>query len=159
MRRFLSLYTLALVAVILVAAILRFAGLGHIPAGLYRDEAFYGLDAVSVLRGQHAIYFPANNGREPMFVYLLALSIGVLGRTPFAVRLPAAIISLLTVPVTYLMARELFGKRVGLFSAAVLAVTVWPVHLAHIGYRVGLLPLFAALTVWQAAKGWRVYQS
>ena len=138
----------------LVAAALRFAGLGRFPAGLYRDEAYYGLDAVNVLHGQHAIYFPANNGREPMFIYLLTLSIGLLGRSPFAVRLPAAIISLLTVPATYLMARELFNRRVGLLAAAVLAVTLWPVHLAHVGFRVGLLPLFAALTVWQAARAW-----
>lgn len=53
------------------------------------------------------------------------------------------------------MVRELFGKRAGLLAAAILAVTLWPVHLAHVGYRVGLLPLFAALTVWQAARGWR----
>src|SRR5512139_188743 len=105
---------LALVAVMLVAATLRFVGLGQLPAGLYRDEAFYGLDAVNVLQGQYAIYFPANNGREPMFIYLLALSIGLLGRSPFAVRLPAALISLLTVPATYLMARELFNRQVGL---------------------------------------------
>ena len=147
-----------LISVILIAAILRLAGLGRIPPGLYRDEAFYGLDAVNVLRGQHAIYFPANNGREPMFIYLLAASIGALGRTPFAVRLPAALISLLTVPATFLMARELFGKRVGLLAAAILAVTLWPVHLAHIGYRVGLLPLLAALAVWQAARGARTGQ-
>ena len=158
MQRFNRLHVWVLVLVILVAAVLRFAGLGHIPAGLYRDEAFYGLDAVNVLRGQHAIYFPANNGREPMFVYLLALSIGVLGRSPLAVRLPAALISLLTVPATYLMARELFGKRVGLFSAAVMAVTLWPVHLGHVGFRVGLLPLFVSFTVWHAARGWKLSQ-
>ena len=156
MKRLTDPYLIALAAVLLVAAVLRFAGLGRLPAGLYRDEAFYGLDAVNVLHGQHAIYFPANNGREPMFIYLLALSIGVLGRSPLAVRLPAAIISLLTVPATFLMARELFNKRVGLLAAAALAVTLWPVHLAHIGYRVGLLPLFAALTVWQAARGWKL---
>lgn len=146
---------LALIAIILVAAVLRFAGLGHIPAGLYRDEAFNGLDALNVLRGQHALYFTANNGREPMFIYLVALSVAALGRSPLALRLPAALASLLTVPATFLMARALFGKRVGLLSAAILAVTLWHVHLAHIGLRAVLLPLFAALIVWQAACGWR----
>jgi 4-amino-4-deoxy-L-arabinose transferase-like glycosyltransferase len=159
MQRLSRLEILLLAAVILGAAVLRFAGLGRVPAGLYRDEAFYGLDALNVLRGQHAIYFSANNGREPMFIYLLALSIGALGRSPFAVRLPAALISLLTIPATFLMARELWGRRVGLISAAILTVTLWPVHLAHVGFRVGLLPLFAALTVWQAARGWRTQRT
>lgn len=86
-RQFTRLELWAFLAVILAAAALRFAGLGRTPPGLYRDEAFYGLDAVNVLRGQHALYFPANNGREPMFVYLVALSLDLLGRSPFAVRL------------------------------------------------------------------------
>jgi len=159
MQRLSRLEFLMLAAMILIAAVLRFASLGQVPVGLYRDEAFYGLDALNVLRGQHAIYFAANNGREPMFIYLLALSIGALGRSPFAVRLPAALISLLTVPAAFLMARELWDRRVGLVSAAILAVTLWPVHLAHIGFRVGLLPLFAALTVWQAARGWRTQRT
>jgi 4-amino-4-deoxy-L-arabinose transferase-like glycosyltransferase len=159
MQRLSRLETLMLAAVILIAAVMRFTSLGQVPAGLYRDEAFNGLDALNVLHGQHTIYFAANNGREPMFIYLLALSIGALGRSPFAVRLPAALVSLLTVPATFLMARELWGRRVGLISTAILAVTLWPVHLAHIGFRVGLLPLFAALTAWQAARGWRTQRT
>jgi len=145
----------ALIVIILIAAALRLAGLGHLPPGLYRDEAFNGLDALDVLRGQHALYFPANNGREPMFIYLVALSVGALGRSPLALRLPAALASLLTIPAAFLMARTLWGKRVGLLTAAILAVTLWHVHLAHVGYRATLLPLLMALTVWQAARGWR----
>jgi len=154
-QRLTRLESLALVAIILIAAALRLAGLGQIPPGLYRDEAFNGLDALDVLRGQHALYFSANNGREPMFIYLVALSVGALGRSPLALRLPAALVSLLTIPAAFLMARELFGKRVGLLAAAILAATLWHVHLAHVGYRAVLLPLFMALTVWQAARGWR----
>ncbi len=146
---------LTLVVILAVAAILRFWALGSLPFGLYRDEAFNGLDALNVLRGDFALYFAANNGREPIFIYLIAASVGVLGRTPLAARLPAAFASLLTVPALYLMARELWGRRVGLISAAVLAVTLWPVHLAHVSFRAVLLPLFLALTVWQAARGWQ----
>jgi Dolichyl-phosphate-mannose-protein mannosyltransferase len=154
-RQFSRLQALALIAILLIAAVLRFAGLGRIPAGLYRDEAFNGLDALDVLQGQHTLYFAANNGREPMFIYLVALTVGALGRSPLALRLPAALVSLLTVPATYLMARELFNRRVGLLAAAILTVTLWHVHLAHVGLRPVLLPLFMALVVWQAARGAR----
>lgn len=155
MQRLSRLEALGLVAIILIAAVLRFGGLGHIPAGLYRDEAFNGLDALNVLRGEHTLYFAANNGREPIFIYLVALAVGALGRSPLALRVPAALVSLLTIPATYLMARELFNRRVGLLSAAILAVTLWHVHLAHVGLRPVLLPLFMALIVWQAARGVR----
>lgn len=148
--------SLALAAVILiVAAVLRFGALGSLPPGLYRDEAYNGLDALNILRGDWSLYFAANNGREPLFMYLIAASVGALGRTPLAARLPAALASLLTVPAMYLMASALYTKRIGLISAALLAVTLWPVHLAHVSFRAGLLPLFLALTVWQAARGWQ----
>src|SRR5512136_1237890 len=100
------------VAILLVAAALRLWGLGSLPPGLYRDEAYNGLDALGVLKGDLSLYFAANNGREPAFFYLLAASVGALGRNPLALRLPAAGASLLTVPALYLMARSLWGRRV-----------------------------------------------
>ena len=139
----------------LLAGAFRLPALGSAPPGLYHDEAFYGLDAQSVLAGNWQIYFPANNGREPLFVYLAALSIRLFGSTPFAVRLPAAIVGMLTVPATYWMTRRLWDRRTGLLAAALMAVTLWPVHLGRIGFRVGTLPLVAALGIGSTAGAWR----
>ena len=75
--------------VIAVAAALRFWGLGTTPPGLYHDEAFNGLDALGVLGGERPVFFEANNGREPLFIYLVALSVAVLGRSPGAIRMVA----------------------------------------------------------------------
>ena len=36
------------------------------------------------------LFFPANNGREPLYIYLLSLFVNVLGNNAFALRLPAA---------------------------------------------------------------------
>jgi 4-amino-4-deoxy-L-arabinose transferase-like glycosyltransferase len=141
--------------VLLVATALRLVAAGEIPPGLYHDEAYNGLDALKVLDGDLPLYFAANNGREPMFVYLVALSVGLLGRSPFAVRLAAFAPGLLTVAATYALARALFSRRVGLLSAAVLSVTLWHVHLSRVGFRSVLLPLFITLALWQGALGWR----
>ncbi len=63
---------------LITAATLRFWQLGDIPPGLYRDEAFNGLDALDVINGerdgQSPFYFSANNGREPLYIYLTSLS-------------------------------------------------------------------------------------
>ena len=139
----------AAVAILLVAAALRMVALGQVPPGLYHDEAYYGLDAVDVLHGRLALYFPANNGREPLFIYLVALAVGALGKSPFALRLVSCFVGLLTVAATAAAGRVLFSRRVGLLGAAVLAVTLWHVHLSRVGFRVGTLPLFVALAVWQ----------
>lgn len=148
-------YLWLLVPILLVAAALRLLCIGQVPPGLYHDEAYNGLDALKVLDGEWPLYFSANNGREPMFIYLVALAVGLLGRSPFAVRLTAFAPGLLTVAASYAMAHTLFSRRVGLLSAAVLSVTLWHVHLSRVGFRAVLLPLFIALAVWQGALGWR----
>ena len=68
-------------------AAVRAAAFGRIPPGLYHDEAYNGLDALRVLDGDLSLFFSANNGREPAFIYLIGISVGMLGRSPFAVRL------------------------------------------------------------------------
>jgi len=137
-----------LLATVLVGAAARFYKLGDIPPGLYHDEAFNGLDAARVLEGDWPIFFTANNGREPLFLYGIALALALLGRTPFAVRLAAAILGTMLVPATYLMARALFNERVGLWSAVLIATAPWPVNLSRIGLRAISMPLVTALAVW-----------
>ena len=144
-----------MVVVLLVATVLRLAYFGQVPPGLYHDETQHGLDALELLQGHFPIYFPANNGREPMFIYLVALAVGLLGRSPFALRFFASPIGLLTIAATFAMGRKLFSRRVGLLSAAVLAVMLWHVHLSRVGFRAVLLPLMIALSGWQAAMGIR----
>lgn len=134
-----------------LGAALRLVALGSVPAGLYQDEAFNGLDALRVLLGEHPVYFTANNGREPLYIYLASLSIAGLGRTVTAVRLPAALLGTLTIPATAALGTVLFSRRVGLLAAALVAITFWPLHLSRVAFRAVGLPLFLALAL---AAGW-----
>lgn len=145
--------------ILLLAAALRIPALGQVPPGLYHDEAYYGLDAVDVLRGHLQLYFPANNGREPLFIYLAAGMIDLLGRSPFALRLTSAFVGMLTVAATAAAGRALFSRRVGLLAAAVLSVTLWHVHLSRVGFRAVTLPLIIALTLWVGARAARTGRS
>ncbi|MEK6575290.1 MAG: glycosyltransferase family 39 protein, partial [Chloroflexota bacterium] len=138
-----------------IGAALRFYALGNLPHGIYHDEAYYGLDAVSVLNGAHPIFFTANNGREPLYIYLLSLSIAAFGRTPFGLRFASALIGTLTIPVTYLLGRVLFNRRVGLMAMFICAITFWPVALSRVSFRAGTLPLFLGLAI---ALGWLALQ-
>jgi 4-amino-4-deoxy-L-arabinose transferase-like glycosyltransferase len=142
-------------ALLLLGAALRLGAVGQVPPGLYHDEAQHGLDALEVLAGHRPLYFEANNGREPLFVYLVAAGVAALGRTPLAVRLPAAFVGVLTLAATYDLARVLWGRRVGRWALAVLAATFWHVHLSRVGFRAVLLPLFTALWMAQAARAVR----
>jgi hypothetical protein len=111
------------------------------------------------LEGARPIFFEANNGREPLFIYGMALAMSVLGRTPYAVRLTAAVLGTLVVPATYLMGRSLHGTRVGLWSAWWMAVAPWPINLSRIGLRAISMPLTVAIALWlwwsgRRRQGW-----
>jgi 4-amino-4-deoxy-L-arabinose transferase-like glycosyltransferase len=142
-----------LLLVIAMAAALRFWALGSIPPGLYHDEAFNGLDALGVLEGERPIFFEANNGREPLFIYLVALSVAALGRSPGVIRIVAAVLGTLTIPATYLLAKAMFSRRIGLLAAAITGLTLWHVNLSRIGFRAVAMPLLVALTLWQLWRG------
>ena len=154
MRKFLKEWGPVL-ALMLIAGALRFYELGTWPPGLYHDEAYNGLDALRVLAGDRPLYFAANHGREPLFIYLVSLSVDWLGRSVYALRFPSAIIGTLFIPAAYWMARELFGKRVGLLTAALAAITLWPLHLSLISFRAGSLPLFLALAIGAGVHAYR----
>ncbi len=156
------------VLILLAATVLRAVAFGDVPPGLYHDEAYHGLDVIALLEEGEGIsirdiplYFPANNGREPLFIYMIAATVSLLGRSPFALRLAALPVGVLTVAATMAMGRALFSRRVGVLSGATLAVTLWHVHLSRVGFRAGLLPLFTGLAAWQVAtavkspKKWR----
>ena len=137
------------------AFILRFYRLGELPPGLYRDEAFNGLDALNVLQGQHPIFFQANNGREPIYIYLTAAAVALFGQTAFAVRLAAALVGSLTILPVYLLGKSWFGWLVGILAAWLWAITFWPVHLSRIGLRVILLAPLLAFTFWLGTLAYR----
>lgn len=155
MRRPFHQEGVVLLCLVLLSGGLRLGGLGEWPGGLYRDEAYNGLDALSVVEGARPLFFPANNGREPAYIYLTAVSVALLGRTPLAVRLPAALVSTLATVAVWALARAWFGRRVGLLAAAVWTLTLWPLHLGRIGFRAGLLPLALAVTFWLGTQAYR----
>lgn len=143
---------------LVLAASLRFYYLGTWPPGPYRDEAYNGLDALGVLQGNHALFFPANNGREPAYIYLVAAAIAFLGPTTLALRLPAAVAGTLAVIPAYLLGQAWFGRVAGVLAAFLLAMTFWPVHLGRIGLRASLMGPMLALALWLGTLAYRKHR-
>ena len=140
----------ALIAILLLATVLRVASLDTIPPGLYHDEAFSGLDALGILRGAGLpIFFEGNGGREPFFIYAHALSIALFGATPWALRIPAAFVGILTIAAFFALVRALMrGKHatwIAVIGAAGLATSYWHLNFSRMGWRTISLPLFACL--------------
>jgi len=136
-----------LALITLAAASLRLVALDAFPPGLYRDEAFNGLDALQVLQGKTPIFFEANNGREPLFIYLAAVSVAIWGRSPGALRLVSALVGTLTIPAFYWLGRELFDRQVATFAAILAAATVWTLNLSRVAFRAVTMPPLQALSL------------
>ncbi|MCJ7736782.1 MAG: glycosyltransferase family 39 protein, partial [Anaerolineae bacterium] len=148
----------ALLLIVLLAAFLRLYRIADLPPGDGYDPAWYGVDALDILKGNLPVYLPTNIGREAMFSYIVALCVAATGVGPHAIHLASALIGLLTVPATYLVADALFAREDGhlrdyggLLSAVMLAVSFWHQHWSRYGVRAILVPLFAALSLWALA--------
>lgn len=138
-----------LIGIILLAAILRLYQLGTLPPGFHFDLAFNAFDIARLMLGDLHIFFPANTGREPLFLYLQAVPVFFAGLTPFALRLTSTFAGLVTIPLLYRYARSLFGSRpIGLLAALLGAISFWHVFYSRDGLRVVLAVPLTLLFFW-----------
>jgi len=185
-----TVQAIILLFILLLAAVLRLWQLNTLPPGLYHDEAYNGLDALSLIQGKqfpqfyegwelyaldaHAdnpamearwpLFFEGNYGREPLHVYLMALSIRLIGNKPLAIRLVPALAGILGVWTTYLAARALQKKPdssikkgpkalflfldPALLSALMLAILFPAILFSRFGVRAILFVPIETLTVY-----------
>lgn len=133
-----------LLLILVVASFFRLWKLNSIPPGLYPDEAINGNDAWQTLNTKNfKVFYPENNGREGLFIWLLALSFSIFGISLWALKIVPAIIGILTVFGLYLLTKELFfnnNRRIALLSSFFLAISFWHINFSRIGFRAILLP-------------------
>ena len=152
-----------LLALTAAALFLRLYRLHELAPGIASDEGYNGLRALEVLEGRHALVF---GDREGLGIYAMALAIKFLGRTPLALRLPAALASVSTVFVIFWLGHLLFGRDesgretrwrglvVGGVASGLLAISLGQTILGRTAYRTSFLPLFLALCLAWLWWGW-----
>jgi 4-amino-4-deoxy-L-arabinose transferase-like glycosyltransferase len=125
------------------------------------DEAYYAVDALHVLQGQHAIFFPGNNGHEPLYIYLEAGMFKLFGVSAVTVRVLSALLGIATVLAVFWAGAEIFwhdpapGRATGLLSALALAGLYWHISYSRGGLRVISFPLFETLAMGAVARSLR----
>jgi len=154
---------IGLLALLLLAFLLRIWQLPQLPPGLWYDEAYNALDALwTVKTGHYPVFFVGNNGREPMLHYLVLLSDLLFGHTTFTVRLVGALAGIIAVPIMYRFAYVFlspFAVRarhrcwLALVATGWLAVSWWHLLNSRGGFRPILLPplLMLSLYFWLLA--------
>jgi 4-amino-4-deoxy-L-arabinose transferase-like glycosyltransferase len=148
-----KLTKILLLFIVILAFVLRFYKLASYPA-LNADEAAIGYNVYSLIqtgRDEHGntwpIHFQSFNDYKPgLFFYLVLPFVKVLGLNEWAVRIPGAILGVLTVLVLYHLVKKLFdSERLALISSFFLAISPWHIHFSRGGWEVNAATFFIIL--------------
>lgn len=153
-----KMWTLAVLIFILAVAI--FVRAYHIdtaPPGIYPDEAVNAQDAIDAnATGNYQWFYTANNGREGLFMNLIAISFKLFGISDMSLKLPTIIFGSLTVLGLYLLTKELFQKeRIALIAAFLGAVSFWAINFSRIAFRANMLPTILVFSFYFLFRGIR----
>lgn len=154
-RRALPSSVADLILITFVGAALRVFRLHLAPSGLHFDEAVYGLMALQIYHGHFPVFFPAYTGREPLYMYLMAAVFRLVGVGALGIRLTSALIGIATIPLTFLLFREMFSRRVGIIAAALTALSYWHLTVSRNGYPNILIPPLESLALYFLWRGYR----
>ncbi|MCA9364615.1 MAG: hypothetical protein KC736_01850, partial [Candidatus Moranbacteria bacterium] len=132
--------------IFLCAIALRVYNIDTAPPGIYPDEAVNGMNAYDALTsGNYQWFYPDNNGREGLFVNLIALSFFLFDVSFFSFKLPSIFFGVLTALGTGLFAYEMFYStrwRVHAFFIGffLLSTSFWSLVFSRIAFRAVAMP-------------------
>lgn len=146
----------ALLVLLLAAAFLRLYRLEEVPPG-WRDDELINSLVISqhVLDGDWAVFYPDASGHESLYHVLNAGMMALFGPGVAGIRWLSVILGVLSVALTFLLARQLFGRPVAFVAATALAFGFWSLMYSRVGLRhVSLLPLMlgALAAFWRGVR-------
>jgi 4-amino-4-deoxy-L-arabinose transferase-like glycosyltransferase len=119
---------------IIFAALSRLVCLGVLPAGINQDEAMLSMDALAFSRygtDRFGMWLPLHltgwgeSQMSALLGYIMVPFIKVFGFSSFSIRLPMALISIVSVVIIYFVAKELFDERMGLLVMFLTVINPW----------------------------------
>lgn len=136
----------ALISIIILATVLRIVNLSTNPPGLNWDEVSMGYSAYSILetgKDEWGVDFPIlfrsyGEWKSPVYIYLIVPFIKIFGLNEWGVRLPATLMGVLAVYLTYLIGKKLYSHQVGLWASFLLSVSPWHLMLSRPAFEAGV---------------------
>ncbi|HEX6455686.1 MAG TPA: glycosyltransferase family 39 protein [Solirubrobacterales bacterium] len=137
-----------------LGAVLRFATLGL--QSYHHDEVVTASRVLRVgfLHAMNAVGF--SESAPPLYYALAWVWTQITGTAPWGLRSLSALAGVLTIPVAYLIGRELRGRRTGLVAAALVAVNPMLLWYSQEARAYALLALFCALSLYYCVRALRI---
>ena len=116
------------------------------------------------------VFYPDNNGREGLFIWLIAGAFAIFGPSVLAMKLVSSAIGILTVLGLYLMAKQLYKRggikdgrleAISLLASFFLATSFWHTNFSRMGFRIVMVPFISVFFLYfliRAFQERRVWQ-
>lgn len=165
---------LPIILILLLASILRFLWLDKVPVAIGGDELTYVFNAKAMfLTGSDIsgtwnplsafiFHYPAYTTPQAELPYfLLAPIVGATPLSLFDARITFAILSILSVLLIYLIAKELFSREVGIIAGFIAAINPWLIYIGRTDYEQVPVTLFFLIGIYilLKAKDWKILWS
>ncbi len=146
----------------LFGTFLRIYKINSSPPSLYIDEADVGYQAYSLIKtgkDYFGNFIPFHiesfaDNRTPLYIYLDTLFIYLFGLNTFAVRIPALISAIISIPLIYWLSLLVFedlkikdSNLAALLSSFILSVLPWHIQYSRMGFEVTLLLFLLILSL------------
>ena len=154
-------FWLPLLCIVLLASGLRLYALDTYPQRFNQDAMVMGYDAWSIWttgHDHHGDLFPIffrtfNDYVLPVPNYIVAPFVGILGLNEMSVRIPFALMGIVTVFLVALLGRRWFNAPTGLIAALLLAIDPWHVNYSRIAHPVGCVTFFVVVGLYCFTRG------
>ncbi|HET8565333.1 MAG TPA: glycosyltransferase family 39 protein [Solirubrobacterales bacterium] len=136
-----------------LGAVIRFATLGL--QSYHHDEVVTASRVLRVGFGHAMDAVGFSESAPPLYYALAWVWTQITGTGPWGLRSLSALAGVLTIPVAYLIGRELRGRRTGVLAAALVAVNPMLLWYSQEARAYALLSLFCALSLYYCARALR----
>jgi uncharacterized protein (TIGR03663 family) len=154
-----NLETLFVILLLLAAIVSRFTGLGD--RAVSHDEVNHVVPSYSLYTGNGYQYDPMSHG--PLQFHMIALSYALFGDNDFTTRIPAAVLSVVSIGLAMLAFRRYLGRTGAILAGLMFLIS--PIMLFYGRYARneayivvwGLLTLYATLRYLESGKAWALF--
>jgi hypothetical protein len=135
--------------IFMIGSLVRLFAIGRFPNALNVDEASSGYDAFSLMKwgvdragNSYPVYLYAwGSGQSVLYSYLMIPVIAVTGLTEYGIRLPMAIIGVISLYVFYYLIKNIFdNKKYGIIATAFFAICPWHIMKSRWGMECNIFP-------------------
>lgn len=131
--------------ILLISFVLRCISINQ---SLWLDEAINVNNATNLSLKSLTLNYALSDFHPPLYHYVLNLAITVFGNSEIAVRMPSVIFGVITVYLTYLIAKKLFNQKTALIAATLMATSPLAIYYSQEARMYALAAAAASASVY-----------